>query len=139
LNTVIVKRHLIYLRGGGNELTSGNGVPYQVYWPVIDIFWRFFMSTYVILSNYTEQGIRNIKEAPQRLENMKNRVEKSGGKLIATYSLMGQYDRLVILELPNDEVAASISLGMGVLGNVRTTTMKAFTNEEFAKIIAKMP
>ena len=96
------------------------------------------MPTYVILSNYTEQGIRSIKDAPKRLGNMKNTIEKAGGKLVSTYSLMGQYDRLLIIEAPNDDAAATIALSMGVTGNVRTTTLKAFTNEEFVKIVNKL-
>lgn len=96
------------------------------------------MPTYVILSNYTDQGIRSIKDAPKRMETMKSTVEKAGGKLISTYSLMGQYDRLLILEAPNDEAVATISLHMGMLGNVRTTTLKAFTNDEFVKIVNKL-
>jgi uncharacterized protein with GYD domain len=96
------------------------------------------MATYVVLSNYTDQGIRNIKDAPKRIQIMKNFVEKAGGKLISTYSLMGQYDRLMIMEAPNDEAAATIVLSMGALGNTRTTTMKAWTNEEFVKIVSKL-
>jgi len=96
------------------------------------------MPTYVILSNYTDQGIRSIKDAPKRLQNMKNTIEKAGGKLVSTYSLMGQYDRLLIMEVPNDDAAATIVLSIGVLGNVRTTTLKAWTNEEFVKIVNKL-
>ncbi len=96
------------------------------------------MPTYVILSNYTEQGIRSIKDASKRIQNMKNIVEKAGGKLVASYSLMGQYDRLAIMEAPNDDAAAAIVLSLGVLGNTRTTTLKAFTNEEFIKIVNKL-
>jgi uncharacterized protein with GYD domain len=69
---------------------------------------------------------------------MKNVTEKAGGKVVASYSLMGQYDRLLIMEAPNDDVAATVVLSMGVLGNTRTTTMKAFTNEEFVKIVSKL-
>jgi uncharacterized protein with GYD domain len=90
------------------------------------------MPTYVILSNYTDQGIRNIKDAPKRIQIMKNFIEKAGGKLISTYSLMGQYDRLMIMEAPNDDAAATI------VGNTRTTTMKAWTNEEFLQIVSKL-
>ena len=96
------------------------------------------MATYVVLSTYTDQGIRTIKDASKRIQNMKNVVEKAGGKLVASYSLMGQYDRLMIMEAPNDDAAANVVLSMGVLGNTRTTTMKAWTNEEFIKIVSKL-
>ena len=96
------------------------------------------MPTYVVLSNYTDQGIRTIKDTSKRIQNMKNVTEKAGGKVVASYSLMGQYDRLLIMEAPNDDVAATVVLSMGVLGNTRTTTMKAWTNEEFIKIVSKL-
>ena len=96
------------------------------------------MPTYEILSSYTDQGIRSIKDAPKRLQTRRTSVEKGGGKIIASYSLMGQYDRMMIMECPNDESAAAIALSLGMTGNTRTTTLKAFTDEEFVKIVSKL-
>jgi uncharacterized protein with GYD domain len=97
------------------------------------------MATYVILSNYTEQGIKSIKDAGNRLATRKNRFEKAGAKILASYSVMGQYDRVTIIEAPNDETIAAVVMGIGASGTTRTTTMRAFTDEEFVKIIGKIP
>jgi len=97
------------------------------------------MPTYVVLYKLTDQGIRNIKDAPQRMEKAIKALEAMGGKVIGIYSVMGEYDYVGIGEMPNDEAALSLALAMGSEGNVRTTTMKAFTKEEFAEIVKKLP
>ena len=97
------------------------------------------MPTYVVLYKLTDQGIRNIKDAPQRMEKGIKALEAMGGKVIGIYSVMGEYDYVGIGEMPNDEAALTLALAMGSEGNVRTTTMKAFTQEEFAEIIKKLP
>ena len=96
------------------------------------------MPTYISLVNWTDQGIRNLKEAPQRLDAFKKTVETAGGKVSGYYLTMGKYDSVVILELPSDEVAAALVLKGGSQGNVRTETMKAFSENEFGNIIAKV-
>nr|NIT41783.1 GYD domain-containing protein [Gammaproteobacteria bacterium] len=95
--------------------------------------------TYVVLYKLTDQGIRNIKEAPQRIEEGTKAFEAAGGKVIGFYSVMGEYDYVGIGECPNDEMAVAFALGVGAQGNARTTTLKAFTREEFAEIIKKLP
>ena len=97
------------------------------------------MPTYVILMNLTEQGVKNIKGAPARLEKTIKALEASGGKLLAFYSVMGPYDYVAIAEVPSDEVALVQLLALGMAGNVRTTTLKAFTKEEFAEALKKLP
>jgi len=97
------------------------------------------MPTYVILMNLTEQGIKNIKGAPERIEMTSKALEAAGGKLIGFYSTMGQYDYVAIAEGPSDEVTMTQLLAIGMAGNVRTTTLKAFTKEEFAKIVKGLP
>ena len=97
------------------------------------------MPTYVVLYKLTDQGIRNIKDAPQRMEKGIKALESMGGKVIAIYSVMGEYDYVGIGEMPNDEAALTLALAMGSEGNVRTTTLKAFTKEEFAEIVKKLP
>jgi uncharacterized protein with GYD domain len=97
------------------------------------------MPTYVVLYKLTDQGIRNIKDAPQRMEEGIKALEAMGGKVIGIYSVMGEYDYVGIGEMPNDEAALTLALAMGSEGNVRTTTMKAFTKEEFAEIVKKLP
>jgi len=97
------------------------------------------MPTYIILMNLTEQGVKNIKEAPQSIEAAAKAIEAAGGKLKDFYTVMGQYDYVAIAEGPSDEVAMAQLLGLGAAGNVRTTTLKAFTKEEFAEILKKLP
>ena len=97
------------------------------------------MPTYVVLYKLTEQGIKNIKDAPGRYEEGVKRFEAIGGKVIGFYATMGEYDYVGIGEAPNDEVAMIYALALGALGNVRTTTLKAFTTEEFANIVSKLP
>jgi uncharacterized protein with GYD domain len=96
------------------------------------------MPTYITLNSWTDQGIRNIKEAPQRIDAFKKAIEAAGGSLKGFYATMGRYDIVTIIEAPNDEALANIAIGIGSKGNIRTETMKAFTEEQFRKIIAKM-
>ena len=96
------------------------------------------MATYINLVSWTDQGIRNIKEAPQRIEAFRKTVEAAGGKLIGFYVTIGKYDIVTIVEAPNDEAITNIALNTGSRGNVRTETMKAFTEQEFRNILAKM-
>jgi uncharacterized protein with GYD domain len=97
------------------------------------------MPTYVILMNLTEKGIKEIKEAPDRIGESVKALEAAGGKMVAFYTLMGSYDYLVVAEGPSDEAAMVQLLGLGMAGYVRTTTMKAFPQAEFAKILKMLP
>jgi uncharacterized protein with GYD domain len=96
------------------------------------------MSHYVLLLNWTDQGIRNVNETIKRAEAFKSYLEKKGGKLVAIFYTFGQYDLVLIVELPNDEAAMGVLVGTGALGNVRTTTLKAFDLEETKKIIENL-
>ncbi len=97
------------------------------------------MPTYVILMNLTEQGVKSIKDAPSRIEAASKSLEAAGGKIKGFYATMGQYDYVVIAEGPGDEVAMLQLIGLGVAGTVRTTTLKAFTLEEFITLLKKLP
>ena len=97
------------------------------------------MAAYVILMNLTEQGIKDIKNAPARVEATENALNAVGGKLLGFYLTMGPYDYVAIAEGPGDEVAMMQLLAIGLAGNVRTTTLKAFTLEEFEGILEKLP
>ena len=96
------------------------------------------MATYVSLIRYTEQGIRNIKESPNRLDAAKKAYQAAGGELKAFYLAMGKYDIVFIAEAPDDETAARIALSLGSLGNVRTHTMRVFDEGQFRKIIGSL-
>lgn len=97
------------------------------------------MPTYVTLYKLTDQGLRNIREAPKRIEKGIKAWEEAGGKLIGFYATLGEYDYVVITEAPNDDLGAAFNLAQGALGNVRSTTMRAFTTDEFADLISKLP
>ena len=95
------------------------------------------MPIYINLVSWTDQGIRNIKEAPQRIDAFRKTVQAAGGKLTGFYLTMGKYDIVTIIDAPNDEALASIVLSTGSKGNVRTETMKAFTEDQFRTMVAK--
>ena len=97
------------------------------------------MPTYITLYKLTEKGVKNIKNAPQRIAEGIKAAEAMGGKLIGFYAVMGEYDYVSIGEAPSDEVYLTFLLGLGTQGNTRTTTLKAFTREEFAGILKKLP
>jgi uncharacterized protein with GYD domain len=97
------------------------------------------MPIYIGLYNLTDQGVKNIKDAPGRVEEATKGVEAMGGKVLGIYSVMGEYDYVSIGEFPSDEVAMTYNLALGARGNVRTTTLKAFTKEEFAEMVKKLP
>ena len=93
----------------------------------------------IVLMKLTDQGIKDIKNAPQRIEQGIKGFEAMGGKITAFYSVMGEYDYVAIGEAPSDEVAMGFLLALGSQGNIRTTTLKAFTKEEFAEVVKKLP
>ena len=92
---------------------------------------------YIMLLRWTEQGIRNFKDTTRRADAAKSEAERIGGKL-TLYWTFGEYDLVCILEAPNDEAAMEFGLKVGSLGNVRTTTLRAFTEEEIAGVVKKL-
>jgi uncharacterized protein with GYD domain len=97
------------------------------------------MPTYVSFVKWTEQGIRNAKDSPKRIDAFEAAVKAAGGKLKDIYLVTGEFDLLVITEAPNDEAVARLSLATAMQGNVRTMTSRAFTREELAKIVSSLP
>jgi len=97
------------------------------------------MATYIILINYTDQGIRNVKDSPKRLDAAKKMLKSMGGEIKEFYLTMGSYDITIVAEAPSDDVIAKFSLASGSLGNIRTTTLKAFPEAEYRKIIGTLP
>ena len=96
------------------------------------------MPSYVMLANFTDQGIRNIKESPKRQEAFRNLCEKAGVKVKDVYRTMGRYDVVAIVEAPDDVTLSAMLYSLGSLGNIRTETLRAFTREETDKAVAKM-
>jgi uncharacterized protein with GYD domain len=97
------------------------------------------MPTYISLMRFTDQGVRNIKESPARLDAAKKAFQAAGGELKAFYLAFGECDAVVISEGPNDEIAAKLALAIGAQGNLRTSTMRVFTEAEYRKIVAGLP
>jgi len=97
------------------------------------------MPMYVTLIRYTEQGIKTFKDLPSRLEETRKAGETAGAKLVAFYLTMGQYDAVVVTEAPDDETVATLALAAGGRGNVRTETLRAFTEDEAKKLAAAVP
>jgi uncharacterized protein with GYD domain len=97
------------------------------------------MPTYIVLNNWTDQGIRNVKDSPKRLDATRKAIEAAGGKVLGYYLTMGRYDSVLIVEGPSDEVAAVLALSAGSQGSIRTETLKAFPEAEYRKIIEKIP
>ena len=97
------------------------------------------MPTYVVLNNWTDQGIRSVKDSPKRLDATRKAIEAAGGKVLGYYLTMGRYDSVLIVEGPSDEVAAALALSAGSQGSIRTETLKAFPEDEYRNIIARIP
>ena len=97
------------------------------------------MDTYIILCKFTQKGIENVKDSPARLDAAKQAFKAVGGELKAFYLTMGQYDMVVIGELPDAESGVKISLAIGSKGAVRMETLRAFPEADYRKIIESLP
>lgn len=97
------------------------------------------MQTYVFLTRFTQRGIENVHESPDRTEEARAMVESMGGTWQAFFVMMGRYDGLVVAEFPDDDTAAKAALALASSGNVTTETLRAFTLEEFHDIVEAMP
>jgi uncharacterized protein with GYD domain len=95
------------------------------------------MSTYIMLVNWTDQGIKSVKDSPKRLDGARAAAKKHGCEITEFYMTMGVSDMVVIAKAPSDEAFAKFSLTMGSGGNIRTTTLKAFSEDTYRKIVAE--
>jgi uncharacterized protein with GYD domain len=96
------------------------------------------MSVYVLLCNFTDQGVRNIKDAPSRRAAAREMGKKLGVDIKAGYLAMGTYDLLIHAEAASDEAMATFVMSLASKGNVRTTTLKVFPEAEYDKIVAAL-
>jgi uncharacterized protein with GYD domain len=97
------------------------------------------MAIFICFLNWTDQGARSAKDSGKRYQAAKNACEKLGGKLLATYVTTGQYDVVSIADMPNGEAMTKLTVAIAASGNARTTTVRGFTPEEFAKLAADAP
>ncbi len=95
------------------------------------------MATFIALLDFTDQGIRNLKDSPRRADAFNEFAEKAGATIVGQYWTIGSHDGVLILEAPSEEVAASVLLHLAAGGNVRTTTLRAYDWAEAQELIGE--
>ena len=96
------------------------------------------MPTYIMLANWTDQGAQKVKDSPRRVDTARKALADMGGEFKGFYMTMGDYDLIAIYEAPDDAVAARFTLVLGMLGTVRTKTLKEFPEAAYREIIASL-
>jgi uncharacterized protein with GYD domain len=96
------------------------------------------MATFVLLASFTDQGIRSVKDTTKRAEAFQQTAKKAGVKVKDLYWTLGQYDVLAVCDAPDDATATALALSLGMQGNVRTQTLRAFSQAEIGAILGKM-
>lgn len=96
------------------------------------------MATYVVLCNFTDQGIRNVKETTHRAETVEAAAKKAGIGVKSIFWTLGNYDVVSIFEAPDDAAITAFGLSIGMAGNVRTQTLRAFSRDEMNAILSRV-
>lgn len=96
------------------------------------------MATFIVLGCFTEQGVRNIKESPKRAEAFKEMAKKTGVTVKDVYWTLGQFDIVAVCDAPDDQTASALAFSIGALGNVRTQTLRAFSQADIGSVLSKM-
>lgn len=96
------------------------------------------MPTYIALLKWTNQGVSKVKDSAKRVDAGRKAFKKAGAELRDVYLTMGRYDLVCVIEAPDDETYAKAVLGLGAQGNVSTETLKAFTEDQYRKIIGSL-
>ena len=96
------------------------------------------MPTFITLINWTQEGIKNVKASPDRLDEAKKAFQAAGAELKEFYLVQGRYDMVIVTEGPDAETAAKLALAISSRGAIRTETLRAFTEDEYRKIIADL-
>jgi uncharacterized protein with GYD domain len=97
------------------------------------------MPTFILSLNWTDQGIRGVKDAPKRSQAAKELAKKLGVEVKQVYLTSGEHDLLLIVESPSGDNVAKFALATGALGNVRTTTARAWSESEFVNLLSELP
>ena len=97
------------------------------------------MPTYVVLGNYTDQGIRKIKQVAELRKAAEQWVASHNGRIVSNYTTFGPYDFVFTVELPSDEASLEGAFTFGAMGDVRTQTLRAFTSEEAEAVAQRVP
>jgi len=96
------------------------------------------MATYISLCNWTDRGAQQVKDSPRRFEAAKKLLRDMGGDIKQFYLTMGDFDLVAVAEAPDDAVMARFLMQLGMLGNVRTHTLKAFPESAYREIVATL-
>ena len=96
------------------------------------------MVTYVVLTKFTDQGIRNAKDSPKRADAFKQMAKTFGVTVKDIFWTQGRYDVVTVVESPDELSATALNLSLGALGNIRTESLRAFSSADMMKIVAKM-
>jgi uncharacterized protein with GYD domain len=96
------------------------------------------MATYILLMNFTDQGIRKVKDSPKRADAFKDMAKKCGATVKDVFWTLGEYDVVAIVEAPDDVSMTALGLSSGALGNIRTRTLRAFAEADMRTILSKM-
>jgi uncharacterized protein with GYD domain len=97
------------------------------------------MPAYVVLTKFTDQGVRAAKDTVKRAQAARKQIEAAGGRVIGIWWLLGEYDSMLICEMPDSETTVQLMLATGMQGNVRTKTLQAFSEEEMEHIVQGLP
>jgi len=93
------------------------------------------MPSYIMLTNWTDQGVRHVKDSPDRLAAARELCSQHGAEITAFYMTLGAFDMVIIVDAPNDDAFAKLAISIAKGGNVRTATLKAFDEGQYRKII----
>lgn len=96
------------------------------------------MIRYLSLLTFTEKGIANVGQTCQRAANFRKMVEAAGGRMVATYWSLGEFDGAIIFEAPDEATGTSLLLNLVKLGNVRTSTLRVFDESEFQSVVSAL-
>jgi uncharacterized protein with GYD domain len=96
------------------------------------------MAMYVVLANFTDQGVKNVKDSPKRADAFKELAKSSGATVKDLYWTLGQYDIVATVDAPDDKVITALGLTLAKAGNVRTQTLRAFSAADMGAILSKV-
>ncbi|CAM2172164.1 Glutamine synthetase and cystathionine beta-lyase binding protein [Paraburkholderia sacchari] len=97
------------------------------------------MSTYVVLAQFTDQGIRTVRNSAQRAGQAAEMAKTFGCEMREIYWTLGKYDIVTIVEAPDEQSFMAFGLALGSLGNIRTQTLRAMSKDEFGTVLGKLP
>jgi uncharacterized protein with GYD domain len=96
------------------------------------------VTTYILLLNWTDQGIKTVRDSPKRLDAARKALAAMGGSFKEFYMTMGEYDMVAVCEAPDDAVAAHFVLQIGSTGNIRSRTLKAFPENAYREVVSSL-